>query len=610
MVLQNTALRKNDPPTIALVAMPFAELTMPILEMGLAHRDLIAAGAHPTSFSFHLQFFDFLSRHDTALADLLRYQSLRNNKGVGDWIFAVPPFCNVTPETDAAFADMFVAEGRSAAEILLYARRVRSLARRFLEQCADAIERVKPSQVYFFLQDYEFVPSLALSKLLVDRSPALTVSFVGDSCREPFGTALRSGFPYLTSIQSQSIDSKTIVSSFIYNSDRDLANSHHHDTETFSQETIPNYDEYFERLAQSHVQDKIWRMLWIPFRTSQGCWWGDKVRCSFCALPEPGKAFNVLLDPNKAAQQIVALAQRYACAQFNIHDLIQSRSVQTLMECIDEQDAEVKLYLLVHPSISKEQIRIIARGGHEIQLGLETLSTRLSKKMRKGTNAFQCMRVLRWCAEFGARANWNLIYDVPGWDLGDYEELLHVIPFATTFAPPDFHRFQLQVGSPLFDQVSSSARIAKPWYAIIYSDYPISVANGLASEFDREGIEDAAITSAIQAVRKLVEVWRERAAQNSRRLTFRDLGTSLIISDFRVERPSARFVLKAAERAIYLACVDGIDLSRLREHVAAGGWSLALEDLKAFLEEAVAEKIMFGERGHYLALAIPEVIVA
>ena len=49
---------------------------------------------------------------------------------------------------------------------------------------------------------------------------------------------------------------------------------------------LPDFAEYYEQLRRylpdSVLQDAA--MVWLPYETSRGCWWGAKHHCTFCGL--------------------------------------------------------------------------------------------------------------------------------------------------------------------------------------------------------------------------------------------------------------------------------------------------------------------------------------
>ena len=63
-----------------------------------------------------------------------------------------------------------------------------------------------------------------------------------------------------------------------------------------------------------------------------------------------------------------------------------------------------------------------------LQPGIESLSTPILLLMRKGVTAFQNVRLLKWCAEYGIHVFWNVIYGFWGELPEEYARLARLTP--------------------------------------------------------------------------------------------------------------------------------------------------------------------------------------
>src|SRR5436309_709930 len=71
-----------------------------------------------------------------------------------------------------------------------------------------------------------------------------------------------------------------------------------------------------------------------------------------------------------------------------------------------------------------------------IQPGIEALSTRLLKRMRKGVSAYQNLMLLRYARAAGVEMTWNLLWGFPGDEPEAYEETLALLPLIHHLEPP------------------------------------------------------------------------------------------------------------------------------------------------------------------------------
>src|SRR6185503_15163781 len=85
---------------VLLVAMPWAQLEHPSLQIGLLKSVLAAAGLRAATRSCFLEFMEFAAqRSDLSPLD---YDAISNHHFIGEWIFSVPPF-NDTRNSDIAY---------------------------------------------------------------------------------------------------------------------------------------------------------------------------------------------------------------------------------------------------------------------------------------------------------------------------------------------------------------------------------------------------------------------------------------------------------------------------------------------------------------------------
>src|ERR1051325_8252516 len=82
---------------------------------------------------------------------------------------------------------------------------------------------------------------------------------------------------------------------------------------------IPDYDDYFEQLAQSSLQPTKKPIL--SFETSRGCWWGEKLHCTFCGLNGATMAYRSK-SAERALDELTYLAGRYPGYNLNAVDNI------------------------------------------------------------------------------------------------------------------------------------------------------------------------------------------------------------------------------------------------------------------------------------------------
>ncbi len=68
--------------------------------------------------------------------------------------------------------------------------------------------------------------------------------------------------------------------------------------------------------------------------------------------------------------------------------------------------------------------------------------------------ALQNLRLLKWCAEIGVSAMWNLLYGFPGEAPEEYDRMVELIPSIVHLEAPNFSHVQIQRFSPYFEKAA------------------------------------------------------------------------------------------------------------------------------------------------------------
>src|SRR5688572_20884664 len=190
-------------PSAMLVAMPWHALGLPSIQLGILGRLLEQAGIATEVRSLMLPFMEHCLAETAArpeleriaLADYAMVGEKNFPLGLGDWIFAVPPFRD-DPDRDAAYLAYLRAQHVPEPEVAT-ALTMRALVPAFLERTADEILAAGPRVVGFSSTFSQNVPSLVLAKMLKQRQPSLAVVFGGGNCDGPMGAALHRAFPWV-----------------------------------------------------------------------------------------------------------------------------------------------------------------------------------------------------------------------------------------------------------------------------------------------------------------------------------------------------------------------------------------------------------------------------
>ena len=243
-----------------------------------------------------------------------------------------------------------------------------------------------------------------------------------------------------------------------------------------------------------------------------------------------------------------------------------------------------------------------------VQLGVESFSSQTLKLMDKGTTAIQNVRVIKWCAELGIHAFYNVIYGFPGESAQEYERMADAVLSLTHLEPPnppvrlrldrfspyhrDPERFGIEVGEPYeirrltYDLPAGEIANIEYFFTFRYKDAR-----------DPDSYVGSFIRNCLQ--------WRESWRQNFRSLSWHRTETGIKIHDARLNTVDATFSLNEAQTSIYLACDAGATPKGAWNALSSAEqarWSV--EDVAEFLERMTRRRLLFCEGGRYVSLAV------
>jgi ribosomal peptide maturation radical SAM protein 1 len=510
----------------------------------------------------------------------------------------------------------------------------------FLDACLSAVDWSRYDVVGFTASFQQTMPSVCLAERLKRQWPELIIAFGGAACEGPMGPELLRQFPQIDYVFSGEADRTlpALVSSLSSPKnapglrsrgafERETTHQSHESgdekgeptasrrcigwesapVENLDELPYPDFDDYFARLARSPLLAEIDPLL--VFETSRGCWWGKKCHCTFCGLNGDRLGFRSK-TPARTIDELRHLADRHgirrACAADNIFD---PRYFRSLLPALARSGLDLSLCFELKTNLSREQVDLLCRAGlSAAQLGIESLSTPALTLMGKGVTAIENVQTLRWLAEAGVTAQWNLLYGFPGEDPGEYARMAALLPSLYHLAPPQTAgRVRADRFSPYFDAPERyGITNLRPHRAFrhVYP-FPPDVLGRLAYYFDYDYADGRDLAEYVGPLLDAVAAWQRLAGTVTLRSWDRPDGVLLVIDT----RPGAELFqrrLTGIERAVYLFCDAGRTLPEILAHVAATfDPSEANESaIGAMLARWVAARLMVFLDGRYLSLAL------
>nr|AFU90401.1 radical SAM-dependent protein [Streptomyces sp. WMMB 272] len=530
--------------------------------------------------------------------------------GVGDWIFGggLPGAGDADEASATAEYGAFLREQGVDEEIVADVLRLREAAPRFV---ADLAERLVDdgAECFGFTTSFsQLVPSLAIAVAIKERAPDRLVLLGGANCDRPMGQAVMHAYPFVDAVvegegeqavnaltRAKSVDDLAAVPGIVLRHEDGLRTALP-TIQPVESAPVPKYDAYFERLESLPWGDLIAPHVALPFQMSRGCWWGEKLQCTFCGENGSGMVYR-----SKPGSQLVdtlrTLTERHGAFNTYAVDTILAKNDNGLAALADAE-VDITTFFEVKANLGPREVgELRAAGVTMVQPGIESLSSGALKLLRKGATSWHNLRFLVLCQELGIDAQWNLLSAMPDESAEMLEEQLRLIPFITHLAPPStVSKVRVDRYSPYFekpDEFGIELRGPEKKYRFIHRGEGVD-RTALAYSFEhgqqagKERDDDAAMLALRRRLGARVGLWKKLHAQS--RFSFRFGPNVTVVHDYRPHVGTGRTVLRGADDLLFRSLVHGGRLmqavgrvgeqtgtpeSRLHERVsewAACGW--------------------------------------
>jgi ribosomal peptide maturation radical SAM protein 1 len=617
--------------------MPWAPINLTPIQLGILKAAATRAGF---SCATRPYFIDALSwfcdqtrelppEERLTVTDYTRIAVNHWRKGLGDWVFAVPPYRENTPEADEAYFS-FLIQREVPESAIRKAALMRSLVPALLERLVEDLLSLCPRAVGFSSVFAQNISSLVLARMVKEKSPDVRIIFGGSNCDGPMGEVIARSFPWvdivvrgeaelvlpevLQDVRDERPTRRQPGLCFRENDEVVIVSSANAATVEMDAIPTPDYDEYFSRLNKSSIRGKVAHEVRVLFESARGCWWGEKQHCTFCGLNGATMKFRSK-SPDRAASEILGLSKRYYQTKFeavdNIIDTDYLTSLLPILRKYRRSGFDVTVFYETKSSLRKKNLREMSEAGiRSIQPGIESLSTPILRLMRKGVTGWQNIALLKWARQYGITVYWNILYGFPGEPLAEYVRMAEVLKSITHLEPPSLAQIVVERFSP-YQQTPAAFGLTnvKPaaWYEFVY-DLSSDDLTNLAYDFDHSFADDYDPSAVKEILAPIVEEWEEAYKVRKPSLTYRRGPGFMIITDRRSTRGGRQLIFDELQARVYLACDAGNTAEAIakRLNLSRPDNKLSVEKVQEILDTQVKARLHYVENGRYLSLAIPE----
>ncbi|CAM5721617.1 RiPP maturation radical SAM protein 1 OS=Streptomyces alboniger OX=132473 GN=CP975_33855 PE=4 SV=1 [Streptomyces alboniger] len=499
--------------------------------------------------------------------------------------------------------------------------------RDFCEELIDRHRLAEVDIVGFSSMFAQHVPSIALARLIKERSPRTLVVLGGANCEAPMGSvvaeqvqavdfvfsgpALNTFGEFLRCVLDEDLERADAVPGIL--SERNCRDPRFRkaigadrDIDDFF---LPDYDSFFEALeGHPELRRTGTSKPMLFFETSRGCWWGQRSHCTFCGLNGQSMDFRSMA-PDLAIRQfewLFGFAPAYTSLFCTDNVMPRNYTRDVFPRLAPPPGAEI--FYEVKLPLSRQDLRAMTDAGVTVvQPGIEALSSSTLKLMGKGTTAFQNLQFLKNCEEFGIKPEWNLLIGFPGEGPEVYRKYVEELRDFVHLVPPHgvymvrFDRF-----SPYFKRSDEYGLDLKPvdYYSLTYP-FDNSALADLAYFFADQNLAPYMLDAVEwhDELSGLITQWRaarsgeDGAARRELRLVAGDNGRLTV-------RDSRSGVLQ--ERPVDAA--TGRLLRRLsspaKPEQLARDWPQGPDDLRRRLDTLTEHRYLFTENGRVMSLVL------
>lgn len=276
----------------------------------------------------------------------------------------------------------------------------------------------------------------------------------------------------------------------------------------------PTYDAYFAALEPLRKKDPMARLApdSLLFESSRGCWWGDKHLCKFCGYIPPAIGRYRMRSPERIADAIESLVERYGVRHIRASDTIMpAQFPKTVLPQLIERGIECTLAYEIKSNHREDDLDMLVRAGiNELQPGIESLATNVLNLMDKGVTALDNVRLLRNARSRQINVIWNYLSAIPGETREDYQAMKGLIPLIEHLnAPVRYGPIHVSRYSP-YQQNPSAYGIknlrAMPVYVDLFGDQADHVCSNFECDYSTEAMQDAELNTEFE---KVVDHWAD-----------------------------------------------------------------------------------------------------
>lgn len=620
---------------VSLVSMPFAEVQRPSIALGLLHAALLR-----TAIRSEVVYSNFDFAETIGLVAYRAMESAPTDHLLGEWCFAGLLFPD-NPEKNEEYLNLvlevrcqgFPAELGQRKDLM---RWVRAQTVEYVDSLAKKIIARGPRIVGCSSVFQQHCASLALLKRIHQLSPETILMMGGANCEGEMGVETLRQFPWVDCVVSGEADDffadlcralldqgrdvappmlpdGAISQGHLRSALRALPGNSVQASRSLVRELdalpTPDYTHYFNALKSSTLTNLVEPSLLAE--SSRGCWWGEKSHCTFCGLNGTSMKHRSK-SPERVLAELSELSDRYALRTIQFVDNILDMSYfKTVLPKLAESGDKYALFYEVKSNLKRDEVRLLAEAGVRwIQPGIESLDDNVLRLIGKGNSTLMNLQLLKWSAEFGIDAAWNMLCGVPGESDTWYAEMAKWLPLIFHLQPPSgLNRVRYDRFSPYHMRPQDFGLMLHPSRAYGYV-YPLPKESlmRLAYSFEdseHEGHIHRGLHSqpGQQELQEVLQEWNRvwHASRPVLQVSIEDSGLRIV--DTRPVAHQQNWTAGEMEAEVYRLCDSAQTPSALLKQISARR-EFTMEEIQRAIQTLCGARVMLQLNGKLIGLGV------
>lgn len=470
MTRDSRPLRTGRPVKVALVSMPWYAPHRPSIQLGALkawlNRTLPDVRVDP--YHYHL-----------AITGKIRYPFIREiGEGTRGFLFgeglsACLLFPGYRTEILASLKQAAEKEGGNVD----VEKDLLTPFERFVEEQAAAVEWSSYDCVGFSAGMVQTLGSVLMARIVKQRAPSVLTVLGGPEAAGPMGYSLLKVFPEidctvngegerpLAAIISALREGHELrgLPGVVTRDSREGAGCTRFQVDDLDSLPYPDYDGYFDLLSSVPCRDAVRTDVEIPVEGARGCWWanrksdGHNTSCAFCNLNHQWRGYREK-SAVRYVEEMLCLSERYRCRRFLFVENITRRKEKEVVALFthirDGFHRSPEIAMEARADMPPGVWKLLREAGViSCQIGIESLSTKVLRRIGKGTTALRNVEAMKELERWDIANPANLLHGLPGMSAEEVEENSRMIPFLKAYYPLAPVRFSLRHGSPYEDEI-------------------------------------------------------------------------------------------------------------------------------------------------------------